>query len=113
MGRMKRVRKSPEEPRKTELEIVLMPTCPHCGQAIEAPEAPKVPWWKLDLREHGVNLGCGSLILIAIIVAVCSGGGGLSGRIDGRIDRLDSDIQKLENRIGDLAKAIDKLNNKP
>jgi len=85
-----------------------MPTCPHCGQEIEPTQPPRVPWWKLDLTQHGVNLGCGSLILIAIIVAICSGGGGLSGRIE----RLDSDIQKLEKRIDDLGKAIDKLSQK-
>jgi outer membrane murein-binding lipoprotein Lpp len=54
---------------------------------------------------HSVNLGCGSLILIAIIVAICSGGGGLSARIE----RLDADIQKLENKIEELGKAVDKL----
>jgi hypothetical protein len=86
-----------------------MPACPHCGQEIEPTTPPNVPWWKLDLAQHGVNLGCGSLILIAIIVAFCSGGGGLSARIE----RLDTDIQKLESRIDELGKTIDKLRIKP
>jgi hypothetical protein len=86
-----------------------MPVCPHCGQEIGSTEAGQVPWWELDLRSHGVNLGCGSLILIALIVAICSGGGGLSSRIE----RLDTDIQKLEHRIADLEKEMDKPSKKP
>ena len=54
-------------------------------------------------------MGCGSLILIAIIVAICSGGGGLSARIE----HLDADIPKLENQIFDLGKTIDKISKKP
>lgn len=86
-----------------------MPACPHCGQEIEPTTPPSVPWWKPDLAQHGVNLGCGSLILIAIIVALCSGGGGLSTRIE----NLDRDVQKLESKIDELSKAIDRLRNKP
>ena len=54
-------------------------------------------------------MGCSSLILIAIIVAFCSGGGGFSARIGS----LDADIQKLERKIDELSKTIDKLGNKP
>jgi hypothetical protein len=86
-----------------------MATCPHCGQEIEAPPPPAVPWWKPDLTPQGVNLGCSSLILIAIIVAFCSGGGGFSTRVE----RLDADLQRLEKKIDELSKTIDRLRNKP
>jgi hypothetical protein len=86
-----------------------MPFCPHCGQEIETTPAANIPWWKLDLTRHGVNLGCGSLILIAIIVAVCSGG----GRLSTKLGSLDADIQKLDQKIDELGKAVDKLSNKP
>ncbi len=57
------------------------------------------------MTPHHVNLGCGSLILIAVIVAVCSGGGGLSGRID----RLDADVQQPERKIDELEKTLDQV----
>jgi hypothetical protein len=85
-----------------------MSTCPQCGQEIEAAIPPKGPWWKSNLAPHGVNLGCGSLILIALIVAICSGGGGLSDKIE----RLDRDVQMLEKRIDRLGKAVDEPNQK-
>jgi outer membrane murein-binding lipoprotein Lpp len=83
-------------------------TCPHCNQEIEPANPAKVPWWKSDLAPHGVNLGCGSLILIALIVAVCSGGGGLANKME----RLDTDVQKLEKKIDKLEKAVDEANQK-
>ncbi len=86
-----------------------MPTCPHCGREIEAVDPPPVPWWKLDLAPHTVNLGCGSLILIALIVAFCSGGFGASGKID----RLDANIQRLEKSVDELSQAVDRLAKKP
>jgi hypothetical protein len=85
-----------------------MSTCPHCGQETEAVKPPKSSWWRSDLASHGVNLGCGSLILIAIIVAICSGGGGLSNHLD----RLDTDVQKLEKKIDQLGKAVDGIKQK-
>jgi hypothetical protein len=86
-----------------------MPVCPHCGQEIGPVAAPNLAWWRLDMAPHGVSLGCGSLILIAIIVAICSGGGGLSSRIE----RLDNDVQNLEHRMDELTKAVDRLAKKP
>jgi hypothetical protein len=82
-----------------------MPTCPHCGREIEPATPPQVVWWKPDLTPHHVNLGCGSLILIAVIVAICSGGGGLSGRIE----HLDTNVQQLERKIDELGKMLDQM----
>jgi len=86
-----------------------MPICPHCGQESGPPQPPLVPWWKLNLAPHNVNLGCGSLIFIAIIVTFCSGGFGLSGKID----RLDAYIQELEKKIDKVDKDIGQIGKKP
>ena len=55
-------------------------------------------------RGQEVSLGCGTLILIALIVAVCSGG---VGRTDltpvlNRLNDLDRRMQQLEKKIDDL-----------
>lgn len=44
--------------------------CPHCRKTIEIAASQKepVPWHQYD-PGNGVSLGCGTLILIAIIVA--------------------------------------------
>jgi outer membrane murein-binding lipoprotein Lpp len=84
-----------------------MPICPHCGQEIRPPQSPIVPWWKLDLAPHSVNLGCGSLMLVAIIVAFCSGGFGMSGKIDhlgAEIKELEKKIDKVDQNIGQMEK---------
>ncbi len=86
-----------------------MPVCPHCGGEVEIPGPPPVPWWKREFGPHPVNLGCGSLILIAIIVAFCSGGFGAAGKIE----RLDADIQRLERTVDELSRAVDRLAKKP
>ena len=54
-----------------------------------------------------VNLGCGALIIIAIIVAVCSGAGKTDlGPVMRKLDQLDQRIQALE-------KKVDEINKKP
>src|SRR5208337_3666659 len=48
--------------------------CPHCGKELDvSPQHPRppVPWWKYDPGPRA-NLGCGTLILIAIVVAAAS-----------------------------------------
>jgi hypothetical protein len=71
-------------------------SCPHCGKPIEVTPQAKVPWWRYDPGGTPVSLGCGTLILIAIIVAMFSGNAG-SG-----VQQLRNDIQALERKIGDL-----------
>jgi hypothetical protein len=48
--------------------------CPHCQQPIQFESGTNMPWWNRELGSPRASLGCGTLILIAIIVAVCSGG---------------------------------------
>ena len=69
--------------------------CPHCGKAIDVGPPAKVSWWKYDPGGARVSLGCGTLILIAIIVAMSSRGGDETGAI--RV--LRKDIQALEQGI--------------
>ena len=45
--------------------------CPHCGQQININAPPtEVAWYKYDPGGSKVSLGCGSLILIALIVLI-------------------------------------------
>ena len=71
-------------------------SCPHCGKPIEVTPQAEVPWWRYASGGTPVSLGCGTLILIAIIVAMFSGNAG-SG-----VQQLRNDIQALERKIGDL-----------
>jgi outer membrane murein-binding lipoprotein Lpp len=74
--------------------------CPHCHKTIEIGIGPdgKVPWYRTELGNPKVSLGCGTLIVIGIIVAFCSGG--ISDR---DLDRLRGDIQRLERKVDELA----------
>ena len=51
-----------------------------------------------DVRTHQVTLGCGTLILIAVIVMFFSRPG---------IGEIQRDIGKLRDEVGDLRRAID------
>jgi hypothetical protein len=74
--------------------------CPHCGKTIDVGPAPKVPWWQYDSGAPNVSLGCGTLILIAIIVAIFSG------------DSKDEIREALRREIRPLEKKIDALDAK-
>lgn len=68
--------------------------CPHCGKTIDVGPPAKVPWGQYDPS------GCGTLILIAIIVAMFSRGGA-------------DDIRELRKDIQSLEQKIDRLEVKP
>jgi hypothetical protein len=78
-------------------------TCPHCGNSIDVGPG-KVTWWK-DPKGGPVSLGCGTLILIAIIVSFFSRGS------DDRdaIRDLQREIKTLEQKIDE----IDKIDVRP
>jgi hypothetical protein len=59
------------------------------------------------VKGQEVNLGCGALIIIAIIVAVCSG----TGRMD--LSPVLSRLDKMEQRMQAIEKKLDELNKKP
>ena len=69
--------------------------CPHCGKTIEVGPPAKVQWWRYDPGGGRMSLGCGTLFLIAIIVAMFSRGG------DDAIRALREDVQALEQKIAD------------
>jgi hypothetical protein len=72
--------------------------CPHCGKAVGAEASPEVPWYKYE-PHRGVSLGCGTLILIALIVMIFSS----PGVNDGAIRELQKEIQTLEQKIDAIA----------
>ena len=72
--------------------------CPHCGKPIDVGPPAKVSWWQYDPGGARVSLGCGTLILIAIIVAIFSG----SGDQTKAIRALQKDIQALEQKIDSM-----------
>ena len=54
-----------------------------------------------NTRNDKVQLGCGTLILIALIVMIFSGGGG--------VRNLESEIQGLKTEVRQLREAVDAL----
>lgn len=72
--------------------------CPHCGQPIESVPQTRVAWYHYDSGRPNVSLGCGTLILIAIIVAMFSRGGDQSDAIRA----LQKEIQVLETKIDQI-----------
>ena len=73
-----------------------MPQCPHCHNDIEITPREKLSWWRDDSGPTA-NLGCGTLIIIAIIVASFSNGGP-----KGEIRNLRKDIKRIEEKIDNL-----------
>lgn len=73
--------------------------CPHCGQPIESGPQTKIAWYHYDSGRPNVSLGCGTLILIAIIVAMFSRGGGEADAIRA----LRNEIKVLETKIDGIA----------
>jgi hypothetical protein len=74
--------------------------CPHCGKPIDVGPAAKVPWWQYDSGGPNVSLGCGTLILIAIIVAIFSGGN------KDEIRALRTEVRALEKKIDEIDKKL-------
>ena len=81
---------------------VSMFSCPHCGKMIETGPREKVPWWRYDPGGPTVGLGCGTLILIAIIVSIFSRGRNGSDEIRA----LRSDVQSLEKKVDSLETSV-------
>ena len=72
--------------------------CPHCGKPIDVGPPPKLSWYQYDPGGTRVSLGCGTLILIAIIVAMFSKAGNNA-----------DDIRALRNDIHELEQKIDRI----
>jgi hypothetical protein len=76
--------------------------CPHCGKELDVSPRREVPWWKYDPGPTA-RLGCGTLILIAGIVAV------FSSRNSESEARLEQEVRALHEKIDGLGTAIEKL----
>ena len=57
---------------------------------------------------NNVQLGCGTLILIAIIVMVFSGGNDTK-KLRGQLDEVNKKIDRLEKKIDDLSTRLSEL----
>ena len=82
-----------------------MATCSKCGQPVSVWQrdlfsgtCPKCQAVSTRPAAQPASLGCGTLVLIAIIVAV------FSGRGTGDLER---EVRDLRTEVGDLKKAID------
>jgi hypothetical protein len=60
------------------------------------------PWWRYDPGPTA-NLGCGTFILIAIIVAM------FSSRDSESVTRLERQVRILQEKIDGLSRGIEKL----
>jgi hypothetical protein len=76
-----------------------MLVCPHCHQPIEVAPRVKVSFWRHDLTP---GLGCGSLLAIAIIVAMCSGG----LRHSDEIGTLRDEVKELAGKVDLLTETV-------
>jgi hypothetical protein len=73
-----------------------MAICPHCGKSSDAPRE-KVPWWKYDPGGPTVGLGCGTLVLIGIIVAIFTP----------RSEDLAREVRDLRSEVGGVKKEVE------
>ena len=77
--------------------------CPHCGETIEVSRKEKIPWWRHDPGGPTARLGCGALVIIAIIVAIFSNGSNTDVKCD--LQGFDERLQRLETSIERLVSA--------
>lgn len=58
--------------------------------------------------DNKVQLGCGTLIIIALIVMFFSGGSG-SSRLRAQLSDVERKLDAIEKKIDDLSEKIDRL----
>jgi outer membrane murein-binding lipoprotein Lpp len=58
--------------------------------------------------DNKVQLGCGTLIVIAIIVMLFSGGSN-SRKLRSQLDEVNQKIDRLEQKIDELSQTIDRV----
>ena len=77
-----------------------MAHCPHCGAKVGA------------AARDGVSLGCGTLILIAIIVSMFSGRGGNQSDVDAirrDVGSIRQNIQALTTKVDAIDAAVRRI----
>lgn len=75
-----------------------MLVCPHCNQEIEFKALKKVSWWNKPVGGPSVSLGCGTLIIIAIIVAIFSDNGSVSS-LSRKVDELTVLVEEIHTSV--------------
>ncbi len=75
-----------------------MLVCPHCNQEIMMNAAKDVPWWRYQPTNRGVSLGCGTLVIIAIIVAVFSDNSSVS-ELSRKVDELTVIVEEIRTAV--------------
>ena len=90
-----------------------MSFCPHCGKSFDVAK-PKVPWWKYQPEGPTVGLGCGTLLLIGLVVAIFSRPG--LNELESRVSATRSAVEELKKasdtqtgEIRELRKAVEEL----
>jgi hypothetical protein len=69
------------------------------------PSQPSKPPLVRLAKGQEVNLGCGALIIIAIIVAFCSGAGKTDlNPVMTKLDKIDQRMQAIEKKLDELSK---------
>jgi hypothetical protein len=81
-----------------------MLACPHCGKTIEVGPQQKQPWWKYDPGGPTVGLGCGTLLMIALIVVMFSNRGDTQA-----IRSLREDIQAVQEKVDAIEESVNTL----
>lgn len=77
-----------------------MHVCSNCGHEILIEPIEKVSWWKYQPRAGGVSLGCGTLIIIAIIVAAFSGNNS-DPQLTQKVDALTVLVEEIHASISE------------
>jgi hypothetical protein len=80
------------------------------SQAIQPEPSPRPrPPLTSFAKGQEVSLGCGTLLLIAFIVALCSGAGKTDlGPVTSRLDEMQGRLQRLETKLDELSKKLNR-----
>ena len=82
--------------------------CPHCGKAIDDESSDNIPSCNYDPSRVKASLGCGTFVLIAIIVAIFTSAGDdskslrdLQGEIQKLVQKIDQQAQVAASQVTD------------
>jgi hypothetical protein len=89
-----------------------MLSCPYCNQDLEvAVSRQESSFWRKNLTP---GLGCGSMIAIAIIVAMFSRGNSDDiERLSKDIRQLNANVAELDQKLTTLTTAVERLGKQP
>jgi outer membrane murein-binding lipoprotein Lpp len=90
----------------------MMLSCPYCNQELEvAVSRQESAFWRRNLTP---GLGCGSMIAIAVIVAMFSRGNSDDiERLSREVQHLNASVTALDQKLTTLTTSVDKLGKQP